>query len=472
MERKAFKYLEKWYQKEKRKPLILRGARQVGKSTLVRLLAKRLGLQLVEFNFEIEKLKSAQSKIGEKEMNSFQFEHLIAEIESKKNTHLDKNCLLFFDEIQQQSELIPLLRYFYEKRPDVPLIAAGSLLEFALEKKAYSMPVGRIEYFHLSPMDFEEFLLATGKKKLNEQVNLLFNKNLSYPELFQVNWPSYLGSELTQAVKDYLYVGGMPEAVDVFARTRSPIQVRDVHRSILQTYKDDFSKYATPATTVRLEELFNRLHLFIGKKVKYSELLIETRNREIKSALNLLFKARLLLFCKHTNGSGLPLRSLASDEVFKFYFLDVGLLGYLQGHTWSEIHNFNDLTLLTKGDVAEQFLAQHLAYLDRGFEEPELFYWLRDGKSVNAELDFLFSCESQIYPIEVKAGKSGKMKSLVNFCSERKLKYAFRFDMSEDRQTTLEDVSYKLPATQFKLFNFHLGLITIFIKRTAQKRLA
>ena len=452
MQRNAISHLKAWLKQSHRKPLVIRGARQVGKSTLVRIFAEEAGLELIELNVEkirLRTLHQEQPNIAD----------IISEIESLKNLTLSSNTLIFFDEIQQQPKLFPLLRYFYEDYPKIPVIAAGSLLEFLLEKHEFSMPVGRIEYFHLSPMTFFEFLTALGKTQLIKQVRETapFVKN-------------HLFDQLTEWLKIYFFVGGMPEAVKVFVESKNPRDVRRIQRSIIQTYKDDFLKYSSKAVLPKLDQIFERLPQIIGKKVKYSEISREYQAREIRNALRLLQQARILTFCYHTNASGLPLKAQQDISVFKMYFLDIGLMNYMQEVSWESIQEYTDDSLITKGTIAEQFAAQHLAYISNGIEEPGLFYWLRDKKNENAEIDFIVSLENKIMPIEIKAGRSGKLKSLVQFVEQKKTKEAYRFDLKDRTESELsinEKVSYKLTSPagnkniQFKLHNVHLALIEL-----------
>jgi predicted AAA+ superfamily ATPase len=433
MRRFAEDFLAEWILSKNRKPLILRGARQVGKSTLVRLFAQSRKLKLVEINLEKEKLASLQKE-------SINTRKIINEIQTRYDTTLDHQTLLFFDEIQKQPDLIPALRYFYEDHKHIPVISAGSLLEFELEKHEFQMPVGRIQYFHLGPMSFFEFLTALRKKNLIQ--NIVQSK-------FKLDEAIFI--QLTELFQDYLYVGGMPEAVKVYAETKNPLEVRQIHRNIIQTYKDDFPKYAKTHQIENLQLVFEKIPSLVGQKNKFTNYSTDLRAREIKQCLHLLSLARIILPCYHSNCSGLPLLSQKDESVFKTFFLDVGLLNYLQGVSWQQMKLFSN-ALLTKGTIAEQFAAQHLAYKDQGLEAPQLFYWLRDKQTGKAELDFVIEQEAQITPIEIKSGSTGKLKSLSQFIAEKKIHTAIRFDL-EFRKS----LKQRIGSTQ--LVSYHLGLV-------------
>lgn len=450
MRRNEVDFLKKWYQKANRKPLMIRGARQVGKSTLVHLFAKEHHLDLMEINLEVHRLKFL-NEYSEKPIES-----LIQEVESILNKKINQNTLIFFDEIQQLPTLIPLLRYFFEQRPELAVVCAGSLLEFVLEDHSFSMPVGRIEFLHLGPMKFSEFLMNGDKKELLNQINEV------YPKL-----KSFHYDQLSDQLKKYFFIGGMPEAIKVYYSTHSPSSVRDVHHSIVSTYKNDFSKYTGKKDIPRVEEIFEVLPKNLGKKIKYTHFSTELDARKIKKSLQLLRLARLIHFCYHTNSSGIPLNSQKDPNVFKLYFLDIGLMHTLLGLHWRDISNYNDKSLLTQGLSAEQFVAQHLVYRRGPQAEPELYYWLRDKNAANAEVDFIISQGHSIYPIEVKSGQSGSIKSLIQFMIEKKYPTAYRLDLCDrslEPKKILEHMSVSIPGAQnekinFELKNMHLGMI-------------
>ncbi len=400
--------LKSWWKSSRRKPLILRGARQVGKSTLVRQFAASMGLELFELNLEKRPLRQAFETLDPKAV--------LRDVEALLGKRFDPaRSLLFLDEIQANSKAIEALRYFYEEAPKIPVIAAGSLLEFAIEDGQFSMPVGRVEYLHLGPMRFGEFLKATQAEHLYERLSECRKKKLSIQE----------HELLLLKLHEYFFVGGMPEAVLAFSEGGSVVEARRVQHSILETYRDDFPKYAKKSEIDRLDRIFEYVPRALGQKVKYSNIASEVQSKYLKAAINLLIKARVILPVFHSDCSGLPLAAGRADLVYKLYFLDVGLANASMGLKWEEIKQAEALWL-QKGAIAEQFVAQHLIQHAKPY--PELFYWLRDGGKGNAEIDFVFSSGGRVVPLEVKAGKSGSLKSLHQFMHEKKLKHAFRLD--------------------------------------------
>lgn len=450
MKRKAEADLLVWYKQKKRKPLILRGARQVGKSTLVKLFAKENKLELIEVNLEKSKIESFNS-------DEIEIDIIIQEIEYKTKARFTKKTLLFLDEIQANPRAIMALRYFFEDRPEVAIIAAGSLLEFVLNDHTISMPVGRVEYYHLGPLTFEEFLLAKGEKRIVEDL---------CEKPFEVSF--LLFNKLQRYLMEYFYVGGMPEAVSTFCETKSFVEVEKVHRSIIETYRDDFPKYATKAEAVNLGQLIKLIANHVGKKIKYSELLKDVKHAPIKKALLLLENAKIIFRCSHSNASGIPLGSQIEESVFKVYFLDIGLLNHLLGIDAEDILNSesNKEILLIRGVLAEQFVAQQLKYSSQKFASETLFYWLKDLKKEGAEIDFLIQKSSGIIPIEVKSNKSGTLKSLFVFMQLKELKKAIRFDMKKRKpDEIIENMNtsifngVKNQKVAFMLYNYPLFLV-------------
>ncbi len=414
-----------WYQHPKRKPLILRGARQVGKSTLVRNFAQSQGLPLTEINLEKHPRLNNIFKTND-------VPQILLELAVLSGRDLGKS-LLFLDEIQAAPYALPALRYFFEERPDIPLIAAGSLLEFVLAEHGFSMPVGRIDYLHLGPMSFGEFLLALREDSLLELI-----RNYRIGTLFS----EMAHERLLRRQREYLFVGGMPEAVLVYSESQSPIETKKVHRSVLQTYEDDFAKYSRPGKERRLlQKTVAVVPKIIGKKIKYAEISREDRSGDVKAALDLLIKARLMIPVFHSDCSGIPLKANQDDAVYKLYFLDVGLFNHLCGLEWSDLSQLTERELIHEGVLAEQFAAQHLSYRDQGLDPPHLNYWLRESRSQNAEVDFVIAIGNTILPIEIKSGRSGGLKSLQQFVLIKKVETAFRFDLNLPSR---QRVSHKL----------------------------
>ncbi|MFH1728870.1 MAG: AAA family ATPase [Pseudomonadota bacterium] len=435
-----------WFKKAKRKPMVIRGARQVGKSTLVRNFAKSQNLDLLEIN--LERNIDLDSMFEGKKTDL-----ILKELEAICKKTIGPNSLLFLDEIQATPFALPCLRYFYEDYPNLPIITAGSLLEFTLANHNYSMPVGRIEYLHLNVMSFKEFLQA-----LDEDYLLSVIDNFSFDQ----SVPSKAHKLLLNKQREYLFTGGMPEAVLIYKETKSFAKCREVHRSIIETYQDDFPKYSKYSQASLVHKIFNSIPQLIGKKVKYSHITKDEPSYKLKLIIDLFIKARLLLPAYHSDCSGIPLKTQANDKIYKLYFLDIGLLNYMLGLDWRAISNIDERKLVNEGMLAEQFIAQHLAYNKLGLEQPELYYWIREGKSLNAEVDFVISCNQNTIPIEVKAGKSGTLKSLQQFILSKKASKAIRFDLNPPSS---QEVSHqlrqkeKLEAAKFKLISLPCYLI-------------
>lgn len=415
MYRKELAFLEEWWQKAPRKPLVIRGARQVGKSTLVRLFAESKELPLNEVN--LDRYPQLEAVFASKNP-----QRIIAELESlPKNSGIAANSLLFLDEIQGVESALPALRYFYEDRPELPLIAAGSLLEFLLRDHRFSMPVGRIEYLHMGPLVFSEFLFALSENNLLAKI-----KNFSLKQ----DIGEVAHQRLIEHLRSYFFVGGMPEAVDRFVKNRKPREASDVHRSILDTYRDDFPKYIGSRNLSRFLKVFSYSVRSVGMKVKYSNFSADHQSASIKSDIEILCLARILNRVTHSHCNGLPLESDSDARVYKLLFLDIGLMNSMLGLSWKDVTAIPDLKLVNEGALAEQFVGQHLLDARLYDSASGLNYWLREGKGNNAEVDFVSSAAGHIFPIEVKAGASGSLRSLHQFMSEKELNFAVRLDLN------------------------------------------
>ena len=425
LERTAIIDLEKWFSQDRRKPLVIRGARQVGKSTLVRLFAEKHGLNLFEVNLErYSRFDEVFKRLDVKE--------ILTEIEyfTGQGKINQENSLIFLDEIQSAPHAIKALRYFYEDFPQIPVIAAGSLLELTLSDHSFAMPVGRMEYLFLGPMSFEEFLLAGPETQLLDLLN-----SFDFTNAF----PQSAHRRLLELLRAYLLVGGMPEAVKEFLSSKHLEDVIRVHSSLLETYRDDFGKYARGGDLLRIQKVFDHTPLAVGEKVVYRKIDGEAQSRETKKAIDLLAKAGIISRVHHASASGIPLRAGKKDKVFKLYFLDVGLMNRMCGIDHLPVSGFeNDVPFINKGKMAEQFIAQHLLSMGFPHETPQLHYWLREGRAANAEVDFLIQAGGRILPIEVKAGKTGSLKSLHQFIHEKKQNSAVRFDFSPPSQMAVE----------------------------------
>jgi uncharacterized protein len=421
MKRLSEKYLLQWMESPRRKPLILRGARQVGKSTLVRQFASAQNLQLNEINLE-------RHLELDKVFSTLDISLIRAELEAllgRSITH--SRSLLFLDEIQATPSAIQALRYFYEDLPGIPVISAGSLMEFTLSDHKFSMPVGRIEYHHLGPMTFREFLMAL-EPSLCEYLDRLE---------FRHNIPATAHQKLLARQREFLFIGGMPEAVSAFRETGSFEEANTVHRQIVSTYEDDFAKYARQSELMLLQRIFRLIPRMVGQKVKYVSYSRDHRSRDVKAAFEMLEKARICLRVFSSHCSGIPLYADINELAFKLVYLDIGLMNHVCGMNWSHLRKMDDIQLVNEGALAEQFIGQHLAWSSEGREPPRLVYWLREGRKTNAEVDYVISLGPEIIPVEVKSGRSGTLRSLHQFAASKKMKRALRFDMNTPARQTI-----------------------------------
>lgn len=447
MYRQQLDFLKKWLQNGKRKPLIIRGARQVGKSTLVELFAREQSLSLMSVNLErYPELESVfTSNDPQQILNAI-------EVLPRMPEYQDAS-LLFLDEIQATPQAIPALRYFYEDLPSLPLISAGSLLEFTLSDHKFSMPVGRVQYLHMGPMVFSEFLAALGEDKLH-QIITQYSLHDTIPEVAH--------KRLLQLLRQYYFVGGMPEAVAAYVENRSFQAVSEVHNSIIDTYREDFPKYGNRRDLNRMLNVFNFAARNAGVKVKYSNISREEQSATLKKDLELLCMARVVSKVVHSHCSGLPLQASLDEKTYKLLFLDVGLMNAICGLNGQSLAQMDDYKLINEGAIAEQFIGQHLQALLSESPNRELTYWLREGRSSNAEVDYVVALSGEIVPIEIKSGASGSMRSLHQFMGEKQSRMAVRFDASLPSATTVETTTAQgkqSKAVSYPLYSLPLYLV-------------
>lgn len=452
MRRLAQEDLSHWLHKKGRLPLILRGARQVGKSTLVRLFCEDNRLELIEINLEKGRIQSA-------EQERFELQELLDEIQIQSRKTLNDKSLIFFDEIQEQPALLERLRYFQEERPEIAVIAAGSLLEHALEGEKFSFPVGRVEFYHLGPMTFQEFLIATGNEKLVKELQ---------SQLSALHASNAADTAALSVFRQYLYVGGMPKAVRTFVEEKSLANVRETQNQILQAYAADFPKYNARIQSERVQRVFQACAQNVGKKIIFQHLDPHSKSRDIRRIVELLIDARLLLPCVHSDGNTVPLGGESDLSIQKTYFIDVGLMIAMLKLGLDVIdeelkHAFN-----SKGVIAEQFVAQHLAFLDGNSSSPSLHYWLRDKGPQKGEVDFLIEHGPTIVPIEVKSTSSGHLKSAFYFAKEKKNPLLVKASVSK---LHVEDSKHKIKEDYVPLRILNLPLYAIEWIQTALKAL-
>ena len=391
MERLITKKLLTWKNRDHRKPLILRGARQVGKTWSV----LEFGKNYFDGHVHLVDLEQHPDwhRIFERNLVA---ERILSELEILLNARIvPGEDLLFFDEIQACPRAITALRYFYEAYPELHVIAAGSLLDFAT--KRLSFPVGRVGFLDMAPMSFVEFLWATGKTIAADIV-------LSPPE----RQSDQVHTMLLDEVRRYLFIGGMPECVREYVRTGSIRDAFEVQAELAHAYRQDFSKYAPHSDSRCLNAVLSSTAQRVGQQIKYAHLTEGYSNPTIKKAFDLLCLAQVIRKVPSASPSGLPLGASASERKFKALMVDVGLMQHLCGLPVDVEYKKNDLLSIYRGAMAEQFVGQELVAAGHH----ELYYWAREARSSRAEVDFLMVLEGRIYAIEVKSGASGRLKSL------------------------------------------------------------
>jgi len=428
LQRTALDYLRDWTTRTSRKPLLVRGARQVGKTTLVRMLAAEAFAGLLEINLETD--TDVASLFQSKDPS-----RIVELLEARYGADIRPGrTLLFLDEIQAAPELLSCLRCFHERLPELHVVGAGSLLDFAIEDHVFSMPVGRIEYLHLGPMGFEEFLLALGRERLVALVRGFVPGQ---------DVPAALHAELMRCVRQFLVVGGMPASVAALAQSGGVRESEAVRQSILSTYRDDFAKYGRRIDHRRLAKVFDKVPLLVGSKFMYSRVDRGERARELGKALEALCLARVVHRVRHTAANGIPLGAETSDRSFKVLFMDVGLLCRSYGLGVLDVESAEDVMLVNAGAICEQFVGQHLLHSGEPYDEPAAHCWMRQKSQSNAEIDYVISVGEHVVPVEVKAGKTGTLKSLHVFLREKGRSFGLRFNADVpsllDAETSLAD---------------------------------
>lgn len=423
MKRTLLAYLSTWLVAADRKPLVIRGARQVGKTWIVRHLAEQSGKQLIELNFEKQPSHASL-------FNSNDVEQILSNLSAISNQKIDsKNCLLFLDEIQAVPQLFSKLRWFAEDLPELSVIAAGSLLEFVLAQHAFSMPVGRISYAHLEPLSFEEFLLANAKQSLYDY--------LARYEL-NIEIPTAIHEKLTTLFKEYLLIGGMPAVVSNWVTERSINSVNQIQHDLLATYRDDFSKYKGRLALERLDEVMVTIPKMLGQKFVFSKVNKTVQSAAIKQALELVEKARISHRVQSSSANGVPIAAEIKEKYFKEIFLDVGLCSTALGLNLHQISSVDEIITLNSGGIAEQVVGQLLRTIEPPYIEPALYCWQREEARSSAEIDYVIQHGSQVIPIEVKAGSTGSLKSLHFFMGIKKLPLAVRVNSDFPSKTNVD----------------------------------
>lgn len=424
MIRFASKALDQWLKNPNRKPVVIRGARQVGKTWLVRDLTIRNKIKLIELNFE--RLPSLADLFSENDPAE-----ILRNIEAELATSIElDSSLLFLDEIQAAPQLFSKLRWFREDMPQLPVIAAGSLLEFAMNKYQYSMPVGRITYFHLEQMSFFEFLVATGNQVLCDKLSSI------HPE---TKMPESLHEKCLGLYYDYCLVGGMPEVVLEWIDSKDLKSCIKIQQDLLATYRDDFHKYGGEMDAELLNRIFLSVSEQLGNKFVYSRVDSAKKVVKIKNTLTRLCQAKVCTKVRHTAGNGLPLGAESNDKFFKAIMVDIGLVSVQMGLSSTSRGEAKNIIFSNKGGLAEQFVGQQLRTAQAPLVEPRLFYWQTTGGR-QGEIDYIIQHGHRVVPVEVKSGATGSMKSLHQFMANKHLDFAVR---CYTNQPALEDISVK-----------------------------
>jgi len=413
LERKIDAELENWKQLPKRKPLVLRGARQVGKSSAVRNLAIQFKY-FIEINFDESPSYTA---IFENDLDPIAICEQLSVI---TNTPIVAGeTLLFFDEIQSCIPAISALRYFYEKMPQLHLIAAGSLLEFALSEIP-SFGVGRVRSIFMYPLSFEEFLLANKENSLLEAATKATTQK-ALSEIFHQKLKSYL--------KKFLIIGGMPEAVKSYILNGDMLETQRILDDLILSIQADFTKYKTRVSTARIREVFNAIVQQVGCKFSYSYPNATLNNVQIKEALTLLEMAGLVYFVTHSASNGIPIGAEINPKKRKILLFDTGIFQRILGLNIAPLLIEDDFNIINKGNIAELFVGLELIKNTSCYEKTALYYWQRESKNSQAEVDYVIQKQDQIIPLEVKAGTKGAMQSMYLFLEEKKSDFGIRLSL-------------------------------------------
>lgn len=414
MERIYLDRLIAWKNREDRKPLIVRGARQVGKTWLIKTFGKQEFSQMIYVNFEDEpQLKNLFQQ-------DFDITRIINTLEIFSGLKITPyKTLIVFDEVQEAQRGITSLKYFCEKAKEYFVIAAGSLLGLSLHEQD-SFPVGKVHFLDIYPLNFNEYLVAIGQQSL---LNAIQRHDWQTISIFKDKLIGYL--------KDYYYVGGMPEVVNSFLKKRDYAEVRRIQKEILSSYENDFSKHAPINQIPRIRMVWNGIPAQLSKENKrfvYGVLKAGARAKEFELAIEWLVNAGLIYKCFKVSKPDIPLIAYKDDAAFKLYSLDIGLLGAMSGLDVKVIINGDALFEEFKGALAEQYVFNQLQTLDNIV----LAYWTNERNT--AEVDFILQYNNMIVPVEVKAAENLQAKSFRAFCQKYKPQKAVRTSLSNYRK--------------------------------------
>ncbi len=422
MYRIAIEKLLKWKKSKRRKPLIIEGARQVGKTWLMKEFGRQAYADTVYINFD------ANSRMAQLFASDLDTDRLLMGLELYAGRKIDAdNTLLIFDEVQEVPRALASLKYFYENAPDYHIICAGSLLGIALHEGT-SFPVGKVDFLKLYPLSFKEFLMATGKEKFAE---LLDKQDFQMITNFKQTY--------IDALKYYYFVGGMPEVVQSFAEDKDFNEARDIQKRILLAYEQDFSKYAPNEIVPKIRMLWNSIPTQLAKenrKFLYGLVREGARAKEYETALMWLSDCGLVHKVNRVNTAGIPLKAYEDLKAFKLFVADVGLLGCMVGLNQRTLLDGNDLFVEFKGALTEQYVCQQL----KTIEDLGVYYYTNDRGS--CEVDFVVDTGELVVPVEVKAQVNLKAKSLKTYQEKFSPKVSVRTSMTDYKK---EDWLINLP---------------------------
>ena len=411
MYRVAIEKLLKWKQSKRRKPLIIEGARQVGKTWLIKEFGRQAYADTVYINFD------SNSRMAELFASDLDTERLIMGLELYVGHKIDpEQSLLIFDEVQEVPRALASLKYFYENAPQYHIVCAGSLLGIALHQGT-SFPVGKVDFLKLYPLSFKEFLMATDKARF---ADLLDQQDFSMITSFKQTY--------IDALKHYYFVGGMPEAVQSFAEDKDFNEVREIQKRILTAYEQDFSKHAPNEIVPRLRMLWNSIPSQLAKENKkfiYGLIREGARAKDYEMAMMWLSDCGLVYKVSRVNAAGIPLRAYEDLKAFKLFVVDVGLLGCMTGLRQRVLLDGNDLFSEFKGALTEQYVCQQL----KTVEDLGIYYYTNDRGS--CEVDFVVDTGEQIIPVEVKAEVNLRAKSLKTYREKFSPEIAVRTSMAD-----------------------------------------
>lgn len=422
MYRIAMEKLLNWKQSKRRKPLIIEGARQVGKTWLMKEFGRQAYADTVYINFD------ANSRMAELFASDLNTDRLILGLELYVGHKIDpESSLLIFDEVQEVPRALASLKYFYENAPQYHIVCAGSLLGIALHQGT-SFPVGKVDFLKLYPLSFREFLMATGQEQFAE---LLDKQDFQMITSFKQTY--------IDALKYYYFVGGMPEAVACFAESKDFNEVREIQKRILAAYEQDFSKHAPNEIVPRLRMLWNSIPSQLAKENKkfiYGLVREGGRAKDYETAILWLSDCGLVHKVSRVNAAGIPLRAYEDLKAFKLFALDVGLLGCMTGLRQRTLLDGNDLFVEFKGALTEQYVCQQLQTI----EDLDVYYYTNDRGS--CEVDFIVDTGERIIPVEVKAETNLKAKSLRTYREKFSPEISIRTSMADYKK---EDWLVNLP---------------------------